>query len=351
MAWDWDKLQRKRSGPSPHPPDMDEVVERIRRYRNKIPGVPVIIGILLIFWLLSGIYIVAPDEIGVVKRFGSMVYTTTPGPHYHLPYPIETVIKPPVTKVRRVEIGFRTIAEGPPSRYQAVPDESLMLTGDENIVDIQFIVQYRIKDAAAYLFNVMGPDSTVKDAAEAAMRQVVGRSKIDEALTTGKLKLQQDTKQLLQNILDNYEAGIAIDAVQLQDVHPPQEVIQAFKDVASAKEDKVKYINDSQGYANDILPKANGRAAEIVNEALAYQQTKINYAQGDANRFLQTLTEYLNAKEITKKRMYLETMEEVLERAQKVIVSEKAGNLFPLLPLKGFQTSKQQGEESGKEEK
>lgn len=351
MAWDWDRLQKKRSGPGPHPPDMDEMVERFKRYRGKVPGVPLIAGILFVIWVLSGIYIVAPDEIGVVKRFGSMVYTTTSGPHYHLPYPIESVMKPTVTKIRRVEIGFRTVTEGPPARYQAMPDEALMLTGDENIVDIQFIVQYRIKDAAQYLFNVINPDGTVKDVAEAAMRQVVGRSKIDEALTTGKFKLQQGTKQLLQTILDIYEAGIAIDAVQLQDVHPPQEVIQAFKDVASAKEDKVKYVNDAEGYSNDILPKANGQAAQIVNEALAYQQTKINHAQGDANRFLQTLVEFSNAKEITKKRMYLETMEEVLERAQKVIISEKATNLLPILPLKGLQQGEQLGEESGKEEK
>jgi modulator of FtsH protease HflK len=253
--------------------------------------------------------------------------------------------------VRRVEVGFRTVSPGPPARYQAVTDESLMLTGDENIVDIQFIVQYRIKDAASYLFNVMGPDTTVKDVAEASMRQVVGRSMIEEALTTGKFKLQQDTKQLMQIILDNYGVGIAVDAVQLQDVHPPREVIQAFKDVASAKEDKIKYINDAQGYANDILPKANGKAAEIVNEALAYQQTKINYSEGDASRFLQTLTEFSTAAEITKKRMYIEAMEEVLEGAQKFIIPEKMGNLLPLLPLKGLSTGGQPVEGTGKEEK
>jgi len=339
MAWDWEKLQqKKRSGPGgQQSSDIDEVMQRIKRYKSNLPGVPLIIAILLAIWLLTGIYIVAPDEAGVVLRFGKMISTTGPGPHYHLPYPIETVFKPKVTKVRRLEIGFRTISAGQPARYQRVPAESLMLTGDENIVDVQFIVQYQVKNAADFLFNVYDVERVVRNASEASMRQVVGKNKIDEALTEGKFKLQQDTKVLLQDVLDKYQAGITIVAVQLQDVHPPQEVIQAFKDVASAKEDKIKYINDSQGYANDILPKAKGRAAEIVNEARAYQQTKINYAQGDANRFLQTLKEYQNAKEVTRDRLYLETMEKVMSESKKIIVPSKVGEgIMPLLPLKGF---------------
>jgi membrane protease subunit HflK len=280
---------------------------------------------------------VSPDEVGVVKRFGKMVYSTGPGPHYHFPYPIETVLKPKVTKVRRVEIGFRTISPGPPAKYQRVPQESLMLTGDENIVDIQFIVQYKIKNAPDYLFNAYQPDSVVKYASEASMRQVIGRNKIDEALTVGKFKIQQDTKDLLQTILDKYQVGINVVAVQLQDVHPPSEVIQAFKDVASAKEDKIKYINDAQGYSNDILPKAKGRAAEIVNQATSYQQERINYAEGDASRFLQTLKEYQSAKEITRRRIYLETMEDVLKDIDKIIVPRQAGEkILPFLPLKGM---------------
>ncbi len=357
MAWDWDRLQqqKKKGGQTPHQPEND-VVQRIRNYRGSVPGIPIILGIALIIWILTGIYIVSPDEIGVVKRFGQMVYTTQPGPHYHIPYPIESVLRPKVTKVRRIEIGFRTISSGQPAKYQRVPAEALMLTGDENIVDIQFIVQYRIKDASAYLFNVYEPDRTVMDAAEACMRQVVGRSKIDEALTEGKFQLQQDTKDLLQRVLDSYHAGIDIVAVQLQDVHPPQEVIQAFKDVASAKEDKIKFINDSRGYANDILPKANGRATEVVNEGLAYQQQKISYAKGDANRFLETLREYEKARDVTKERMYLEAMEDVLANARKIILpNQLSGSILPLLPLdeamRGVAGTRQKGAEAGGEKK
>ena len=176
MAWDWDKLQQqKRGGPGQHPPEIDEVVQKIKKYRSKIPGIPIIIGIIVVIWILTGIYIVSPDEVGVVKRFGKMVYSTGPGPHYHLPYPIETVLKPKVTKVRRVEIGFRTISPGPPAKYQRVPQESLMLTGDENIVDIMFIVQYQIKNAPDYLFNAFQPEAVVKYASEASK---IGRAHV-----------------------------------------------------------------------------------------------------------------------------------------------------------------------------
>jgi membrane protease subunit HflK len=222
-----------------------------------------------------------------------------------------------------------------------------MLTGDENIVDIQFIVQFKIKSAPDYLFNAFQPEAVVKYASEASMRQVIGQNKIDEALTVGKYKIQQDTKDLLQSILEKYKVGVHVVAVQLQDVHPPSEVIQAFKDVASAKEDKIKYINDAQGYANDILPKAKGRAAEIVNQATSYQQERINYAEGDSSRFLQTLKEYQTAKEITRRRIYLETMEDVLKNAKKIIVPQQTGEkILPFLPLKGI--GQEQTMEGGK---
>ncbi|MFH1625751.1 MAG: FtsH protease activity modulator HflK, partial [Pseudomonadota bacterium] len=219
--------------------------------------------------------------------------------------------------------------------------ESLMLTGDENIVDMQFIVQYKIKNAPDYLFNVKNPEKTVKDAAEAAVREVVGKNKIDEALTVGKFQIQQDTKGVLQRILDEYKTGISIEAVQLQDVHPPKEVIAAFKDVASAKEDKVRFINESEGYRNDILPKAKGQASQIVNEALAYKEAKIKRAEGDASRFTQTLREYRKAREVTMTRLYLEMMEEVLADSEKIIIDSKhSGNLLPFLPLKGIESLK-----------
>jgi len=279
-------------------------------------------------------HIVAPDEAGVVKRFGKYIYTTKPGPHFHLPYPIETVIKPKVTEVKRIEIGFRTIDPGPPARYRSVPKESLMLTGDENIVDMDLIVQYKVKDPVDYLFNVYNIPKTVKDATEAAIREIVGKNNIDEILTTGKYKVQQDAKKLLQGILDKYKAGIMVVAVQLQDVHPPEQVMQAFKDVASAKEDKIKYINEAQGYRNDIIPKAKGQAEKVLNEAQGYLKSKVAEAEGDASRFLQVYEQYKSAKDITRKRLYIETMEKVLPKAKKIVVDPKiGGKVLPLLPL------------------
>ncbi|MBN2397669.1 MAG: FtsH protease activity modulator HflK, partial [Deltaproteobacteria bacterium] len=237
------------------PPDLKEAVEKIKKaipfkipFGGKYGLIPILVVILLILWLASGIYFVAPDEVGVVKRFGKAVRTTTPGPHYHIPVPVETVLKPKVTQVRRIEIGFRTIGDRQLGRIRAVTDESLMLTKAENIVNLSFIVQYRIKDAEAYLFNVRDQDKTVKDAAEAAMRETAGENELDDILTEGKFKVQQDTKTTLQRILDEYNAGIHIVAVQLQDVYPPDEVMAAFKDVASAKEDKAKMVNDAHGY-------------------------------------------------------------------------------------------------------
>ncbi len=323
------------------PPDLKEAIEKFKKsfpfkvpFGGKFGLIPVIVVALLIFWLVSGIYFVAPDEVGVVKRFGKAVRTTTPGPHYHAPMPIETVLKPTVTQVRRIEIGFRTIGDRQLGKLRAVTDESLMLTKAENIVNLTFIVQYKIKDAAAYLFNLKDQDKTVKDAAEAAMRETAGENEIDDILTTGKFQIQQDTKAILQQILDEYKAGIHIVAVQLQDVHPPDEVMAAFKDVASAKEDKAKMVNDAHGYSNEILPKAKGKASQIVNDAIAYKESKIISAEGDVSRFLQVLEQYKTAQEVTKKRLYIEMMEEVLPGIEKVIVAEGIGrNILPHLSL------------------
>ena len=305
-----------------------------QKIKGKIPGGWIILVILIVIWMASGIYIVSPDEVGVVKRFGKYIYTTKPGPHFHLPYPIETVIKPKVTEVKRIEVGFRTIDPGPPARYRDVPKESLMLTGDENIVDMNLIVQYKVKNPVDYLFNVYNIPKTVKDATEASIREIVGKNNIDEILTTGKYQVQQDTKKLLQRILDKYKAGIMVVAVQLQDVHPPEQVMQAFKDVASAKEDKIKYINEAQGYQNDIIPKAKGQAQKVINAAQAYLKSKVAEAQGDVNRFLQVYSAYKVAKDITRKRLYIEAMEKVLTHTHKIIVDPNLGNkILPLLPL------------------
>ncbi|MBW1971888.1 MAG: FtsH protease activity modulator HflK [Deltaproteobacteria bacterium] len=323
------------------PPSISETLNKVRQvFKGRGPSVWIIVAIIFVLWLLTGIYIVAPDEKGVVLRFGKFVYETGPGPHWHLPIPIESVLKPKVTQVRRIEIGFRTVRVYPKPRYKAVLAESRMLTGDENIVNIEFIVQYLIKNARDYLFNVRDQSKTVKDAAEAAMREVIGKNSIDDALTTGKFKIQKDTQQLLQQILDSYKAGIQIKTIQLQDVHPPTEVMHAFKDVASAKEDKNKFINDAYGYRNDLIPKAKGRAAEILNEAMSYKATKIKKAQGDTTRFLKLLSEYEKAKDVTKKRLYIETMQDILPEMDKVIVDTSIGERsYPLLPLSSFQKS------------
>ncbi len=290
----------------------------------------IIIAVLLIFLTWQSVFIVAPDEEGVVIRFGTPVRTVGPGPHLKLPL-LERVLQPKVEKLHRVEIGFRTTRQG---TQQMIPQEALMLTGDMNILAIEFIVQYKIKEASNFLFNVADIHETIAKGAEAAMRQVIGGSKIDEALTTGKAEIQQDTQTLLQNILDQYQAGVQIAAVQLQDVDPPEAVAAAFKDVTNAKEDREKLINQSQGYRNDIIPKAKGEAAQMVNQAKGFAQARLNRAQGEANRFLATLKEYQQAKNVISKRIYIETMEEILPKMEKVIIDGKAGErVLPYLPL------------------
>jgi len=319
----------------------EEEKEKIINLAEKIPKLKfskkmlgVVLVLIIALYLASGIFVVAPDEQGVVRRFGKFIRIESPGLNYHLPYPIETVVTPAVTQVKRVEIGFRTISFGPPARYQKIPAEALMLTGDENIVSAEAIVQYKIKDPVNYLFNIILPEQTVRDAAEAALRQVIGERKIDEALTVGKYEIQEETKKLLQILLDSYKAGILVVAVQLQDVIPPKEVQDAFKDVASAKEDKSKYINQAQGYRNDLIPKARGEAVKMTKEAEGYKIERIKKAEGDVAKFNSILTEYKKGEYITQARLYLETMEEILPNMNKIIVGlEENQPLINLLPL------------------
>ena len=291
---------------------------------------PVIIGIFVL-WLMSGIYIVGPDEVGVVRTFGAFSRVTQSGLNWKFPAPIETVKTPKVTEVKRIEIGFRTLRNG---QYRTVEKESLMLTGDENIVDAEMIVQYKIKEPVDYLFKIVAPELTVREAAEASLRTVVGRNKIDETLTTGKFTIQEETKIQLQSILDNYQSGIHVVAVQLQDVSPPKEVIGAFKDVASAKEDKNRMINQAEGYRNDVIPKARGEGEAMIRDAEGFKESRIKRAEGDAAKFSTILKEYRKAKSITEKRLYLETMEKVLPDIEKIIVPDKnSGNMLNLLNL------------------
>ena len=297
---------------------------------------PVLVG-LIVLWLATGIYIVGPDEVGVVRTFGKFTRVVQSGLNWKFPAPIEIVDTPKVTEVKRIEIGFRTLKNG---QYRTVEKESLMLTGDENIVDAEMIVQYKIKDPVAYLFKIVGPELTVREAAEASLRTVVGRNKIDETLTTGKFTIQEETKNQLQSVLDNYNSGIHVVAVQLQDVSPPKEVIGAFKDVASAKEDKNRMINQAEGYRNDVIPKARGEAEAMIRDAEGFKESRVKRAEGDATKFTTVLKEYRKAKSITEKRLYLETMEKVLPDIEKIIVPDKdSGNMLNLLNLNTGKTA------------
>lgn len=367
MNWDWDKLQEKRqrqnwgnntdnngnngNNRDQEPsydgggkgPDYDKLSDAFKRLPHlSTPSGGKVKWILLALvgvWLLSGIYIVNPDEEGVVLRFGKYVRTVGAGPHYALPFPIETVYKPKVTQVQRVEVGFRSVAQGRTFQQGAnrsLPEEASMLTGDENIVNVQFSVQYQIKNPVEYLFNVTNQAAVVKNAAEAAMREVIGNSLIDSALTDGKLQIQTEATQLLQEILDRYKVGVRVIAVQLQDVHPPKEVSDAFKDVASAREDKSRIINEAEAYRNELIPKARGLAAEVENKAQAYKETRIRNAEGEATRFLALLKEYEQARDVTEQRLYLEAMEDILSRPgmdKLILPKDAADRALPLLPL------------------
>ena len=301
-------------------------------------GVFPIIVIAIVVWLLLGLYSVGPDEVGVVQRFGKYDRVVGSGLNYHFPYPIETVKTPKITEVKRIEIGFRTVGK---NQYRTIEQESLMLTGDENIVDAELIVQYKIKEPINYLFNFIGPELTLREASEASLRTVIGRHNIDEALTSGKLMIQEETKELLQITLDKYETGVIVVAVQLQDVSPPKQVIDAFKDVASAKEDKNRMINEAEGYRNDIIPKARGEAQAMIREAEGFRESRIKRAEGDVAKFKAIVKEYVKAKDVTKERLYLEAMEEILPGIDKYIVPNgEGGNLLNLLNLTGTKGAK-----------
>ena len=296
-------------------------------------GIVPILGVAMFLWLITGVYQVGPDEVGVVQRFGKVNRVAQSGLRFHFPFPIETVQTPKVTEVKRIEVGFRTVGK---NQFRTVEQESVMLTGDENIVDAEMIVQYKLKDPEAFLFNFVGPVLTVREAAEASLRTVVGRHGIDQALTSGKLMIQEETKSLLQSILDKYNSGILVVAVQLQDVSPPKNVIAAFKDVASAKEDKNRLVNEAEGYRNDVIPKARGEAQAMIREAEGFKEARIKRSEGDVAKFKAMLKEYKKAKSITKKRLYLEAMEGILPGIDKYIIPNgEGGNLLNLLNLTG----------------
>ena len=286
--------------------------------------------LLLIIWIFSGFYKVNANEQGVVLRFGKWVRTTQPGLHYHLPYPVEIAKTPKVTKVNKTEIGFRTFRES----KRLLSEESLMLTGDENIVDINFSVFWVIKDAGKYLFNLRDPEKSVKSVSESVMREVIGNSRIASVLAEGRKDIEGKSIQAIQSVLDKYGSGVQITQLQLQKVDPPDQVIDSFRDVQRARADKEKSINEAIAYKNDIIPKARGEAAKIVQEAQAYKKEIVARAEGDANRFNSILSSYKNNESVTKNRIYIETLEEILQNANKVIIDTKQGSgVLPYLPL------------------
>ena len=345
-------------GGSGQPPNLEELLRKGQeRFRRAMPGgfggggIAAIIGLLVLIWLVSSsIYFVERDEQGVVLRFGEYVATTGPGLNFKLPYPIESVEKPKVTRTNRVDVGFRVLGDAgriDPSRADAgrqVPEEALMLTGDENIVDINFVVFWKIADAGKYLFNVRAPEQTIKAAAESTMREIVGQTPIAAALAEGRGEIETAAQRRLQEILDQYQAGVEVLQVQLLKVDPPAEVIDAFRDVQRARADAERLRNEAEAYRNDIIPRARGEAERLNQEAEAYRQEVVARAQGDAQRFINVYQAFREAKDVTTKRIYLETLEDVLRNANKIVIDKQAGGpgVVPYLPLNELQRQQAQ---------
>ncbi|MFZ5731630.1 MAG: FtsH protease activity modulator HflK [Pseudomonadota bacterium] len=340
------------SGPQsqgPRPPDLEDLLRRGQdKIQNMLPGghigglgvIVVILGALAI-WGLSGFFRVQPDELGVVLRFGKHVRTVQPGLNYHLPYPVETVLLPKALRVSTLNVGMRVLDD--PRRggttVRDVPEESLMLTGDENIVDVDFTVLWRIKPDGVgnFLFNIQNPEGTVKAVAESAMREVIGRTNIQPILTGARNATEAAVQELMQKTLDSYQAGVLIQQVQLQKVDPPSQVIEAFRDVQAARADQERVQNEAQTYANRVVPEARGRAAQILQNAEGYKEQAVAEAKGQSARFLSVYEEYKKAPDVTRQRLYLETMERVLGGAEKLVLDPGQGGSgsgpVPFLPL------------------
>jgi membrane protease subunit HflK len=334
------------------PPTFEQVLnfaeKGLRRLLRRGPEGSGIIAIGLIatlFWLLSGVFIVRPDEQGVVLRFGALARTMPPGIHYHLPWPIESVLTPSVTRENQINIGYRVAASGAAA---GVSEESLSLTGDENIVDIAFTLYWRIDDAVAFLFNVQNPDrqadAAIKAAAESAMREVVGRNEIEPILTASREAIQDDVRELTQSILELYGAGVEVTRIQMQKVDPPAQVISAYRDVQAARTDQERMRNEAQAYANKTVPEARGGAARIVQQAEGYKQQVIAVSQGEVQRFIGIYDEYKDAPGVTRRRIYIDTMQSILAGLNKVILDTGAGTgVVPYLPLPQLQPRAAQG--------
>ena len=338
------------SGPQssgPNPPDFEEFLRRSQdRLRSVLPGgnfggrgLTIVVLFAVALWGISGFFVVQPDEVGVVLRFGKFIREVQPGLNYHLPYPIETALTPQALRVNKVNIGFREsddMRRG--TTLRDVPEESLMLTGDENIVDVDFSVLWRVKANAVgdFLFSVQDPPGAVKAVAESAMRQVIGRSNIQAILTGARQTIETGVQELMQQTLDGYGAGVTVQQVQLQKVDPPTQVIDAFRDVQAARSDLERAQNEAQTYANKVVPEARGRAAKIIQDAEAYRAQTVAEAKGQASRFTQVYDQYKKAPDVTRQRIYLETMERVFGGTDKTIIDtgpQGAQGVVPYLPL------------------
>ena len=338
------------SGPTP--PDLEELLRRSQdKLKSVLPGgnlgsrgfALITLG-AIVLWCVSGFFRVEPDELGVVLRFGKFTREVQPGLNYHLPYPIETALTPKALRVNKIDVGMRIVDDARRgTTVRDVPEESLMLTGDENIVDVDFSVLWRVKPAGVgdYLFNIQNPEGTVKAVAESAMREVVGRSNIQPILTGARQNIEAAVQELMQKTLDEYGAGILIQQVQLQKVDPPTQVIDAFRDVQAARADLERAQNEAQTYANRVIPEARGKAARVLQDAEAYREQTVAEAKGQTSRFNSIYDEYRKAPEITRKRMYLETMERLFAGTDKIIIDSGSqpgggGNVVPILPLNEF---------------
>jgi membrane protease subunit HflK len=328
------------------PPDLDELW---KRFRQKLPGMGgggkmgrdggdpgprqyrggalILIALVFIVWLASGFYIVDASQRGVVLRFGKYSTTTQPGPQWHLPYPFESVEIVNLSQVRTIEVGYRN------NPKNKVLKESLMLTDDENIVDLQFAAQYILSDPTEYLFNSRSPDESVMQAAESAMREIVGKSKMDFVLYEGREQIAANAQSLMQQILDRYKSGVSISKVTMQQAQPPEQVQAAFDDAVKAGQDRERQISEGQAYANDVIPKARGTASRLMQEAEGYRQRVVANAEGEASRFRQVQVEFSRAPQVTRERLYLETMQQIYSNSTKIYVDQKGGNNLLFLPL------------------
>ncbi len=347
----------------PTPPDLEEVLRGIQERLGRLfganrgnggfGGLPVrSIGWLVLaslaLWALTGIYIVQEGSRGVVTRFGRYVETTMPGPHWHIPTPVESVTVVNVEQQRIIEVGTKS---GARTSQDMASGEALMLTQDENIVDVHLTVQYQIKDAKDYMFRVFAPDATLKQVAKSAQRAVIGKSTMDFVLTEGRSEIAEEIKGEVQRMLDDYEAGIRVISVNMMDAQPPEEVQPAFADAIKAREDEQRLKNEAEAYANEVLPKARGSAARLIQEAEAYKQRVIARAQGEAGRFKQLLAEFEKAPDVTRERLYLETMQDILGRANVSLMDVKSGNNVFYLPLDKLRRQMETAQSVGDEER